>query len=204
MSYILDALKKSERERTLVRGVGFADAARQVARRTDWLPWIIGGIVVTTVALIATAFVMRDRLVPPRVTAAAAKPPAVAPPTVEAQPSPAPVSAPVAAPSAVAAVATAPALPPLPEASVEVPPTAPPAPAVFLTELPPDFQQSVPPMTVNIHVYAPDEMQRILYINNRQYYRGDEISGGVVVEEIVPEGVVLEFRGQRFKLPRPS
>ena len=207
MSYILDALKKSERDRTLVRGVGFADAARQVVRRTDWLPWIIGGIVVATVALVATAFVMRDRLAPLRAAVAPAKPVAAAPPAVEAEPKPSPVSAPAAAPTIDAAVAPAPTdLPPLPEAKVEVAAAAvvPATPAVFLTELPEDFQQSVPAMTVNIHVYSPDEAQRILYINNRQYYSGDEISGGILVEEIVPEGVVLELRGQRFKLPRPS
>jgi general secretion pathway protein B len=74
----------------------------------------------------------------------------------------------------------------------------------FLRNMPAEFQQELPPLVVNIHVYTPDESQRILYINNRQYRRGDEVDGGILVEEIVPDGVVLRYRGQHFKLPRPS
>jgi len=58
-------------------------------------------------------------------------------------------------------------------------------------------------MEVNIHVFSPDPSQCILSINNRSYRQGDEITGGAVVEEIVPDGVVLYYDGQRFRLPRP-
>jgi general secretion pathway protein B len=74
----------------------------------------------------------------------------------------------------------------------------------FLRTMPPDFQRSLPQLTVNIHIYAPREDDRILYINNHQYHSGDRVGDGIVVEEIVEDGAVLSFHGQRFKLPRPS
>jgi general secretion pathway protein B len=76
--------------------------------------------------------------------------------------------------------------------------------APWLSSLPEAFRNSLPPLNVNIHVYSPDESQRILYINNRQVQQGERIQAGVLIEEIVQDGVILRFRGQRFKLPRPS
>jgi general secretion pathway protein B len=218
VSYILDALKKSERERTLVRGVGFADAARRAAQGTDWLPWLIAGIVVVTVISVATVFVMRGRLIPAESAIVPSTATSVGPVALAASPTEADESksgplvadkpastGPRSAAQGLAAQALA-TLPPSIDATVEAA-----APLVraqgetsLLSALPTKFQQSLPTMTVNIHVYSPEESQRILYINNRQYRRGDEIPGGVFVEEIVPDGVVLQFRGQRFKLPRPS
>ena len=74
----------------------------------------------------------------------------------------------------------------------------------WLSSLPQAFRSSLPPLAVNIHVYSPEQSQRILYINNRPVQQGARIEGGVVGEEIVHDGVVLQYRGQRFKLPRPS
>jgi len=76
-------------------------------------------------------------------------------------------------------------------------------PVPLLTAMPAEFQDRLPPMEVNIHVYSPDPAQRILYINNRAYRQGDEVTGGAVVEEVVPDGVVLYYDAQRFRLPRP-
>jgi hypothetical protein len=58
-------------------------------------------------------------------------------------------------------------------------------------------------MAVTIHVYSPQESQRILFINNHEYHQGSLIEGGARVEAIVPDGVVLSYQGERFKLPRP-
>lgn len=75
--------------------------------------------------------------------------------------------------------------------------------APLLQQMPMDFQHALPPLRVSIHVYAPDPSQRILFINNRQYHEGDRIEGDVRVEEIVPDGVILSYHGERFKLGRP-
>jgi len=76
-------------------------------------------------------------------------------------------------------------------------------PIPLLSAMPTAFQDRLPPMEVNIHVYSPDPAQCILYINNRSYGPGDEVTGGAVLEEVVPDGVVLRYDGQQFRLPRP-
>lgn len=73
----------------------------------------------------------------------------------------------------------------------------------LLQQMPLEFQHALPPLAVTIHVYAPDPSQRILFINNREYHQGGQIAGGIRVEDIVPDGVVLSYQGERFKLSRP-
>ncbi len=73
----------------------------------------------------------------------------------------------------------------------------------LLQQMPQDFQSALPALAVTIHVYSHDESQRILFINNREYRKGSQIDGGIRVEDIVPDGAVLSFRGERFKLSRP-
>lgn len=204
MSYILDALKKSERERTLVRGIGFGDAGRRLVRENAWVPWAIAGAVSIVAVVVVTTLLLRiDTAAPtaevqtPTATSAVVPSAAESVTDVVAKATPASVSEPEQK-----------SLPPLTEGVVSASSVTPLLPAdgeaSWLSAMSPEYQQSVPPMTVNIHVYTPDEAQRILYINNRQFRRGEEVQGGVVVEDILPDGVVLQFRGQRFKLPRPS
>lgn len=194
MSYILDALKKSERERTVVRGLGFSDAGWRPSHDIDWVRWTIVGSAVMIVVVAAIVFLMRERM-------ATVENPA---PTVSSVPSPADTTVVATPPSSSVAVTAS----PLTEATIASPVVTPlitsDAEAMFLESMPPEFRQTVPAMTVNIHVYVPDEARRILYINNKPYHRGDEIPGGVRVEEIVQDGVVLQYNGQRFKLTRPS
>jgi general secretion pathway protein B len=73
----------------------------------------------------------------------------------------------------------------------------------LLQQMPPEIQRAIPPMAVTIHVYSTQESQRILFINNREYHKGSLIEGGARVEAIVPDGAVLSYQGERFKLPRP-
>lgn len=73
----------------------------------------------------------------------------------------------------------------------------------LLQQMPQDFQRALPALAVTIHVYSHDESQRILFINNREYRKGSQLDGGIRVEDIVPDGAVLSFRGERFKLSRP-
>ncbi len=210
MSTILDALKKSERERTLVRGIGFGDAGRRLPREQDrWLWPIVAMVFVVVIAAVAV-YSLRNRVAVPDAVHLSSSPPVLDPKsdanvagatTTEQKNIPAPVSdmsergaSPLPALTDATPTSVAPVVPLVPAAGE----------ASFLSALAPDFQRSLPEMVVNIHVYAPEESLRILYVNNRQYRRGDEIQNGVVVEEIVADGVVLQFRGQRFKLPRPS
>jgi general secretion pathway protein B len=80
-----------------------------------------------------------------------------------------------------------------PPVSAEVP---------FLRSLPDELRRSLPEMTVNIHVYTPEASRRLLYINNREYHKGEYI-GGVLIEDVLPDGALMNYQGIRFKLERP-
>ncbi len=190
MSYILDALKKSERERTLVRGLGFGDAGRRLPYRANRMLWWLAGFATLALALIVTVLWWWKSHAPASTPPVGAE--ALAASVKEVEKAAEPVA--ISSNTSVTQVSAPPA-PSLVPATGE---------AKYFSAMPPEFQSSVPAMTVNIHVYADTESARILYINNRQYRRGDDVGGGVLVEEIVPDGAVLQFRGQRFKLPRPS
>jgi general secretion pathway protein B len=66
------------------------------------------------------------------------------------------------------------------------------------------FQRSVPDLAVTIHVYSPAKSQRILFINNQEYHKGEEVEEGIRVVDIVEDGAVLSYRGELFKLSRPN
>jgi len=226
MSSILDALKKSERQRSLGRDLIFRNASHDAAPRlTGFAVAVLIALVILAVAIGALLFSLREPESP-----VALVPVETAIPTADNGASITPgsddttvASVPAASADAVRSVdstmhsgyQTEPASPkpasPKLEKSVDAPhspaqalPAQGSGAAPWLSSLPQGFRNSLPPLAVNIHVYSPDQSQRILYINNRPVKQGERIGGGVVVEEIVHDGVVLQFRGQRFKLPRPS
>jgi general secretion pathway protein B len=59
---------------------------------------------------------------------------------------------------------------------------------------------SVPPMHLDLHVYATAPQQRFIFVNSRKYREGDTLQEGPVVEQITQDGAVLNLRGSRFKL----
>jgi len=73
----------------------------------------------------------------------------------------------------------------------------------FLWALPENIRQAIGTLTVSIHVYAEEASRRILFINNREYRAGEQTSQGPRIESIEPQGVILSYRGTYFKLPRP-
>ena len=46
----------------------------------------------------------------------------------------------------------------------------------------------------------PSPQQRFVFVNSRKYREGDTLQEGPVVEQITPDGAVLEFRGRQFQL----
>jgi general secretion pathway protein B len=53
---------------------------------------------------------------------------------------------------------------------------------------------------LDLHVYAAQPQQRFIFVNSRKYKEGDTLAEGPLVEQITPDGAVLNFRGSRFKL----
>ena len=71
----------------------------------------------------------------------------------------------------------------------------------------PLYQQIVtsdglPALHLDLHVFAEKPQDRFVMINMRRLGEGDSLPGGVQVDAIRPDGVVLTYRGTRFLLPR--
>jgi general secretion pathway protein B len=64
--------------------------------------------------------------------------------------------------------------------------------------------QTLPELHLDVHVYATKPADRFVYINMRKYHEGASLPEGAVVEHIRRDGVVLNYRGLRFILPRQS
>jgi general secretion pathway protein B len=64
--------------------------------------------------------------------------------------------------------------------------------------------QALPELHLDVHVYATKAADRFVYINMRKYHEGSSLPEGPVVERIRRDGVVLNYQGLRFILPRQS
>jgi general secretion pathway protein B len=67
-------------------------------------------------------------------------------------------------------------------------------------ELPDDVRNNLPAMTFSFHVYSSNTQQRTIIINNRRIREGDEISAGLQLQEITEDGVVLLNAGHRIHI----
>ncbi|MGH8198199.1 MAG: general secretion pathway protein GspB [Steroidobacteraceae bacterium] len=220
MSFILDALRKSEIERQRQSGPSIAEFP--VAREDRRLPvalLAIGLLLAVNVGIVLF-FLLRDARAPASGPTSAPAPVATsmtsAPPASTATPAPATsASADPAAPGEELAEpveefgepATLPPAAPdptlLPEAPLADPGVmyseAPPAP---LEQLPAQAAAGLSELTVDLHIYTDDPAKRAVFINGRRYIQGAQIAEGPVVEEITRDGAVLRYRGRRFLLPR--
>lgn len=73
-----------------------------------------------------------------------------------------------------------------------------PAPLRKFREMPPEFRADFPPLNVQVHVYERETAQRFVIVNDRRYREGEQLAEGPRLLEIVREGMVLEFRGEKF------
>lgn len=71
-----------------------------------------------------------------------------------------------------------------------------------LDELRVNGEVSLPELHLDIHVFSDSPRDRFVFINMDKYREQDTMNAGPVVREITREGVVLEYRGKRFILPR--
>jgi general secretion pathway protein B len=216
MSYILDALKKAEQERDLGRVPRLETMHDNAPRRTRALPWLIAGILLVNVA--ALIWWLRpgthyDVATPVRQAPLPTTPPPRIAPAAPASPTAPPITR-VPAPVMVAPpVAAAPVTPAPPRARITTP-VAPAAPATVVTkpaatsvpllrDLPADFRAAVPPLSLDVHVYAPSATGRFVLINMKKYHEGEQLAEGPRIEKISEEGVVLSFQRQMFRIARP-
>ncbi len=215
MSFILDALKKAESERSRQSGPVLMDVRIAAPRRhlPAWA-WVLGAVLLANLGVLAWLLLRAPAPAPATLTAQT-------PPAVPA-PAPGPASAPVIAPAAppvspaAAAVIPVPAL--IPDVVTETPPPAPapaPAPASASASAPdasldvdnlPTMQDlmatgvTLPAMQLNLHVYDEAAASRYVLLNSRRMREGDELPDGIKLVRITPRGVVLNARGRLFLL----
>ncbi|MFN4289779.1 MAG: general secretion pathway protein GspB [Permianibacter sp.] len=70
-----------------------------------------------------------------------------------------------------------------------------------INALPVEIRQQLPLLTMNSHIYASNARDSFVMINGVSLNPGDEISAGLRLIAVVPEGAVLAINGQRFLLP---
>ena len=185
MSFILDALKKSEAERQEQASREFSSmptaAASAPPRR--WI-WVLGALLLLNIlALLALATRGRDRDEPAAIPdEAAAEAPGF---------SDRPRATGTAAAHSEAEARSAASAASLP---AEALPT--------LTELRLNEGVALPDMNLDIHVYGASPADRFVFIDRQKLAEGDRLESGARVEEIGPDGVIMRYRGTRFVLPR--
>lgn len=69
-----------------------------------------------------------------------------------------------------------------------------------LTQMPTWLQEDIPSLYFEQHIYASDGAGWV-NVNGRDRYEGDSIANGLVIEKILPQQVILTYRGETFSLP---
>jgi general secretion pathway protein B len=62
--------------------------------------------------------------------------------------------------------------------------------------------QTLPELHLDVHVYATKSSERFVFINMRKYHEGATLEEGPTIERIRRDGVILDYQGLRFLLPR--
>jgi len=223
MSFILDALKKSETERQQQAGAEFAavPSGDGAPKSFKWL-WLLIGLLAVNFAVLA-GLLLRPAAIP------------VAPATTPATEAETPAAAAAdTSPSFEEQVARAREREadrtaeraagneavPAPEVAASEPVRQPqtqsrsfePTPASSAagdSAMLPRFDElraegvlQLPDLHLDIHVYSDVPKERFVFINMNKLREGQKLDEGPVVQSITPAGVVLKYQGRSFLLPR--
>lgn len=212
MSFILDALKKSETERQQQGGAEFSTVPTSSPRpgAMRWL-WLLG--LLLAVNLVALVGILLRRDAPPSTPATA----------TNIQVPEANVSTPATQSSTLADDATRSFAEQIAQARQEQPsapesadpvasrPAAMPAPAKArgtssglqtIDQLRLEGSLQLAELHVDIHVYSDTPTDRFVFINMVKHREGSQLEEGPVVAEITADGVILRYDGRTFLLPR--
>ena len=220
MSFILDALRKSENARLRQEHPAMFDA-RPVATRRRFPAWFLALGLLLGLNLLALLYVLlRDER-------AAATPDVAAPSVTAPIVATAPAASAGGAPAGSSSASTGSAAPTASAAATSMAPASRrPAPAVGVTPTATAMTQAVaapataapaapartrddllaagdavPETQVSLHVYDADPAKRFVFLNGQRLREGDVAANGLRVERIDADGVVLDHRGSDFKVP---
>jgi general secretion pathway protein B len=66
-----------------------------------------------------------------------------------------------------------------------------------LREMPPAYRAEFPAITVDVHAYNDDVTRSFVMLSGKRYKAGDTIAEGPRIADIVPEGIIFDWRGER-------
>lgn len=217
MSFILDALKKSESERQQQTPAAFATvpSSESGPRAPRWL-WVLGGLLAINVVVLAGLFVHSSS--EPSATPVVAQSAGIDQSPTQAVAS---FAEQVEAARLNESQRRTSSSKPVPQrqAAAETPAEAGPASAVdtpvatqpqtrstarlpTIYELQANGSLTLPELHLDIHVYSDTPEDRFVFINMSKLRETSQLAEGPIVEEITPDGVVLDHRGTTFLLPR--
>ena len=202
MSYILEALKKSDQQRQ--RGATPTLQAAQVTVAVPKRPMSIYYGLLAALVLVAgimigwlhpwqpePTFSVPTLVVPtlPGTEPIAAKSPIQIPQHI----APAPLPAPLEMLGKTGTFST-----PMPEkpASADL---AQEQRAIPIAELPLTIQQEIPAMTIQLHAYSSNPGERLVSINSIRLREGENLMVGLRLEQITPDGMIFSYKGYRFQ-----
>ena len=70
----------------------------------------------------------------------------------------------------------------------------------LIHNLPESIRTQLPALELNVHVFSDNPSKRFVYINSIRYSEGARIGDGIILEEIISNGVILSYRGTFFRL----
>lgn len=205
MSFILDALKKSETDRQQQGSAEFAGVPTSNRREKPprWL-WVLGLLLAVNV-IVLLGLLLRPAAQP------AASPAARPAQIIQAAPAGSDdFASQVAAArqNAPAREAPGPVTPESPPAESQAPAAIVPRETVNSNALPTIHELvangtiSLPELHVDVHVYSEVSKDRFVFINMNKHMEGSRLAEGPLVREITRDGVVLDQNGITFLLPR--
>ena len=214
MSYILEALKKADRERTLgdVPDLETAHWGERSRRRSYRWVWAVIALLVVNGALLAVllgrdespdvARQLPKRLVPGEDTASLLpsrqitrpREPVYMPPVVQSPPSTvqqAPTATTQLADKSQPVASSAPAA--VPVISSGLP---------YWDDLPLVYRSGFVLPHIDVHVYSDDPARRFILVELQKYREGEALENGAVVEVINNDSIQLNYQGTRFLMER--
>ena len=222
MSYILEALKKADQERTLGSVPDLETphwGVRRSARNYRWV-WIVVALLLVNGVLLAYLLVRGTGNDKPPVPAASVRstiPEPVVPvkpvpgagttvvtrPRDVIQPPPARVQPSVVKQAATSRVMPDATPPPTPVAVPQAAPARSRQQGVQLwSDLPLEFRSTFTLPHIDVHVYADAPARRFILVDLQKYREGDTLESGAVIEKIQPQGLQLYYQGTRFEIEK--
>jgi len=193
MSYILDALNKSEQEREKGRTPNLK-TVHETRPSKKSLPWSLIFVTLTLAAVSLMAWYFYSGLTVPdahatkvtNLSAPSAQSPAADSPIPKAVPEPQSPVKQMPAPSFTAGESVS---------GMGLVRTR-----IAFHELPEAVQIALPDLVFSSHIYAEDASLRMVNINSSSFKEGEAVSSGLLIAAITEDGVAFQFQGYEFEM----